>query len=723
VSVTLGNNAKYLKYLNDAKEKNLVMKIQHIKVLLSGPAAAGKSSFGRLLFGSHFSANYESTEILEANQGIAVMKPFDDDKSVAVKRYSLLKQNNKSVWLKRDFKSQLSQLKMFLNRRIFYKSNVVSNASAQHVESSISSGSSDSVDHSLMDDKPPTNVESKIINSLELPDSYEIGDAVKMITIVDTGGQPEYVMLLPAINSMPNINFVVHDLTKNLDELVEVRYKRKGHDEAHPYFLHYSYLDMIQLLMCFITDSVELSANVANSQQCYAKPKKSYISFVGTHYDEICKKDEKEKIEILQAVDNKLCSVARGRNCYKFLLQPKKYIIFPVDNTGESKAEGAEVQLIREEVERLAKDTENVELPLKWIYLELEMQEIQDKNYISYEEYERIAKECAFLTDKDEIAASLEYFHVLGVVLHFRLCNWVIINHQWLFYKLTEIMHLSAEDVDFTRDSHSMEKFKDTRLLAKYLLKEGCINLKHKGISKEELPNLLTILEELKVITTVTIKQEKYYYLPSALPSTMQYNDNCRFLLCEPLLIRFKSGFLPRGFFCSLVSHLLADLPEGWEHQLGSVTTKHYSNVITFCISDENFNDIYLRLHDKTYYLELQVRHFDRDVKSSHQREIFPVLQKYLENVCIQLNLECSRVEYGFFCHSDKSYSADDHMVVCNPDEPLPPVLKCGEKHSHKTCIGEAHTVWFSKVHIPDCTILCKLNYYTWMHACTNMIE
>ena len=443
----------YLQYLSEAKKNNMVIKIQHIKILLSGPAAAGKSSFGCLLFGSDFSGNYESTEILETKQGVAVQS------------YSLLKQEGKSVWLKRGFKNQLGQLKTFLKHRMFYESNLVSKKPSQQMSSSTNTAP-DNVDHSLTTDKPQSNMEDKILHSSDLSDTFEIGDTVKMITILDTGGQPEYIMLLPAINSVPTINFVVHDLTKNLEDMVQVRYKRKGHDEAPTYFLNYSYLDMIQLLMSFITDSVEPSTEVEHTQSQYVKAKKSHISlvgthlkakkshisFIGTHYDEIGKRGEKEKAEIMKTVDEKLYSIAKERNCCKYLLQPKNGNIFPVDNTtaGNSETECAEVEFIRQEVEKLAETTEDIELPVKWMYLELEIQELRDKNYISYEEYEKMAKENAFIADKEEIIASLEYFHVLGVVLHFQLCNWVIINHQWLFTNLAEIMHLSAEDIHNT---------------------------------------------------------------------------------------------------------------------------------------------------------------------------------------------------------------------------------------------------------------------------------
>ena len=537
-----------------------------------------------------------------------------------------------------------------------------------------------------------TNVEKKIMSSPALPHTVKIDDTIKLITVLDTGGQPEFVMLLPAINSMPTINFVIHNLTKKLEDPVLVRYK-KGDVESPEYMLEYSNLDMIQLLLCLITDSLEQTPE--DIPQCITVPEKSRIGFVGTHYDKI-----KHKVQVLQNVNDRLKCITDERKCkFALLTAEDDYIMFPVDNTtsGDADREGDAVKLIREHVEDITEEMKPNELPITWMILELEMQVLrtdENKRYITYEAYERIAKENASIADEKEVKASLQYFHILGVVLYFNiteLSDWVIIDLQWLFTNLAKIMHLSSENVRIF-EHRLKERFNKQKLLAKKLLKR--ISLE--GVTdKQELQYFIGTLIHLRIIATVTIEQVEYYYLPCALPSTMHYNDNCKFLLSEPLLIQFSSGYLPRGFFCSLIASLLDDLPEGWEHQLTNATTKHYSNVITFCLSDK----IYLRLHDKTYYLELQVRHFNQDADTTHHCKIVPVLDKYIKLVCGQLRFDYNKLQYGFLCQEDCKYSTDDHVAVLKyPDLPLPDILKCKRNPPHKTKIGKSHTVWFSKV-------------------------
>ena len=640
---------------------------------------------------------------MEAKQAISVMN------------FSMLKHQKEIVWLKLNPKNQIMHIKTLLKSGKFQRESVpeslLEHVSTNQEITSILQGNIDdnNNDYNSMDNDNGTvdgggskssrdgvvfsDVEKKILSSDSLPETVAIDSkGIRLITVIDSGGQPEYINMLPAINNCPTINFVVLDLTKNLDDPVMVQYKSKHDKNFRDYALHYSNLDMIGLLMSLTTDSIEQPFNEQIPTTASASvPNKCYVGFVGTHKDQL----EKHKCEeIIAKTNSRLTSLTEGR--ISVLPAENGGILFAVDNTsaGESDSEDPVVKRLRQEIgNKINRSKSNNQLKITWMILELELQQLNEdsgKKFVTYEEYKKIAVEKASM-DPKEVEESLQHFDFLGVFLRYKevpgLCDYVIINHQWLFDSLAMIMHLSPEDINF-QEIESKKQFKEKGLLAKnelFSVKwDGELNLKY----------FFNLLLYLKVIATVTLDDVQFYYIPCIFPSTKHYSDKYKFLYSEPLLVQFSSGFLPRGFFCSLVVQLLENLPTGWDHQLNN--TEHFSNVITFELPDKSF----LRLHDKTSYLEVQVRHYKGDLEVFHHQKIFHELSPYFTKVCKRLHLNHNKLQYGFLCHDSKSN--DDHIAILESfQSPLPPELKrCCKNCQNRTKIGKLHKIWFEKVSV-----------------------
>ena len=638
---------------------------------------------------------------------------------MSIVNFSMLKQETDKkevVWLKLDPKNQIAHFKSLLKSRAFHQA-VEENSleTLQEPASSVESDDHETAQNVTLDstnnmagqnavddivDEVWTDVEKKLLLSKCLPETLALDkkETVKLITVIDSGGQPEYIHMLPAINNCPTINFVVLDMTKHLDDPVMVQYKSKHDKNFKDYPLHYSNLGMIGLLMSLTTDSLEQPIKQTPTRT--QLPNKSYIGFIGTHKDKLNKENSKE---IIATINDRLTNIVEERNCKFAVLPAQDGVLFPVDNTtaGNSDNEDPVVKMLRQRIEdfmdELPKSSNN-QLPITWMILELELQELHengDTKYITYDEYKRIATENASMVP-EEVEESLQHFDFLGVLLHFKevpgLCDYVIIDHQWLFDNLAMIMHLSHDDINF-RNHNCKKQFKQKRLLAK---SEMCITNWNSELCPEYFFNLLIYF---KVIATVMLNEVEYYYMPCVLSSTNQYNDKHIFLYSAPLLVQFSSGFLPRGFFCSLVVHLLQKLPTRWNHQLHN--TEHFSNVITFQLPDKSF----LRLHDKTSYLEIQIRHYKGELYVSYHSQVLPVLSQYFEDVCSKLNFNHNKLQYGFLCHDGKSNN--DHIAIVNPFEfPLPSELKCCRECEHPTEMGKLHRIWFEEVsnYIAICT-------------------
>ena len=202
------------------------------------------------------------------------------------------------------------------------------------------------------------------------PTTHQPGEVLNIITLLDTGGQPEYIYLLPTFNIYPAVTFVVHDLSKSLSDQVLVEYSKHGKYVFTPYHLSYVYsnLDMIKLLMSVASDSVERPT--INIPQLVAIPgsnKRTYVCLVNTHIDKVPQ-------QTVEAVDRQLKTLVNRINCERAVWQNDKgRVLFTVDNTTADSEHPKDplTNVIRNKTETLA---QKFKLPMTWMLLELEIQ-------------------------------------------------------------------------------------------------------------------------------------------------------------------------------------------------------------------------------------------------------------------------------------------------------------------------------------------------------------
>ena len=491
--------------------------------------------------------------------------------------------------------------------------------------------------------------------------THQPGEVLNIITLLDTGGQPQYIHLLPTININPTVTFVVHDLSKSLDDQVLVEYSQHGKHMFTPYHLSYSNLDMIKLLMSSANDVWERSPTpIPNLVTTASKDSGSYICLVGTHVDKAAKKVvAKTAGQLADLVDKTQCGAAvwqTNEGC----------VLFAVDNTtaGIESKEDPVANVIRSRIEDLAVEKEVYELPITWMLLELEIRQVcakKNKSYMSFDECSALAQDTGLILEKEEVRSVLLYHHQLGTLIYFAevpgLCDYVIIDHQWWFDKLSSIIC-----VTFKQSSHNRQAVKKLTyegLFSKDLLQ----HIEWRDDMKKDC--FISLLVCMKIIAPVTKEQDgKEYFMPFVLPTfTSQQRDEILpqygHLLGQPLLVQFRSGILPRGLFCSLIVELLQHSPKGWHPHFSHDGVHHtYSNLITFSLPD----GYSLSLFDKVSYLEVQMRHIDNTSPTPIHVEAYNYLVYALTEVCIHLNFDYERLQYGFLCECGKT--TEDHIAV-----------------------------------------------------------
>ena len=285
--------------------------------------------------------------------------------------------------------------------------------------------------------------------------------------------------------------------------------------------------------------------------------------------------------------------------------------------------------------------------------------------------------------------------------------------HQWLFDKISNIVCFTFKHSSNMLASNSL---KHNGILTRELIQE--LNW------DEELREdyFIALLVEMKIIAPIKREDdnEQDYFIPYILP-TYTIRPKSDYILSqygclqgEPLLIQFASNLLPRGFFCCLVVQMLQQLPKGWGCLYLEKDTHHtYSNLITFRLQGAYC----LSLMDKLSYLEVQVRHLQKDYYHQHpiHMKIQELLVNALEIVCEQLTFNHGRLQYGFHCQCGKC--DDDHIALLTRLTPPFDYALCRYGSIVPTTLGNGHTVWLTKVCL--LTQLLQINNYSAIHSYT----
>ena len=690
------------KSLDKAKKQHDTIPVRFIKLFFTGSGAAGKTSFINLLLKKKFVEQHHSTNVVHTNHAVSVKLAtfhgsYDDNVE----------------WINLDSNLELSYLRSVLlpHKTILKTAISPTTASTRALEDPRNSITSSKpakskavtppIQRSSIKDWFAKHLVSSVkgsnlltFDSIFLSSnavSHQPGEVLNIITLVDTGGQPEYIHLLPTINIYPTVTFVIHDLCKSLSDQVLVEYSQHGDRVFTPYHLNYSNLDMIKLLMSAANDSIDRP--ISNIPKLVATPGssgKSYICLVGTHTDKVSKQRMKE-------VENELNTLVHVTECETAVWQNENgNVLFSVNNAtaGHEDLEDPVAEVIRKRIETLAEDKEVYNLPITWMLLQLEIQQVcskREKAYISFQDCVALARETGLMSKEKDVKSVLLYHHLLGVLIYFDevpgLCDYVIVDHQWWFDKLSNIISITFHQASFNH--HAVQKLKYQGLLSKELLH----HVEWKDDIKEEF--FLSLLVHKRIIAPVITQEE--YFIPYILPTydiqksneiLNQYGD----LQGEPLLVQFRSGFLPRGLFCCLTVELLQHSPKGWEPHISCERTHHsFSNIITFILP----NGFFLSLLDKVSYLELQIRCLEQTTSGPIHVEAYNYLVYALTEVCIHLNFDYERLQYGFLCKCDKK--PRPHFAIARLPTMYSEILyaRCTVNNIYQFKMDSSQLIWF----------------------------
>ena len=534
---------------------------------------------------------------------------------------------------------------------------------------------------------------------------------------MDTGGQPQFISMIPAVNSSAMVTFIVHDLQNDLNDNVTVAHgDANGKQTFIPYTIGCTNLELIKSLISFSNNlflqKKPFLEEICEKTENGRKENISYLLFIGSHLDKANKK-------ITQETDDSLDTVVKDsglEHVWMDIHSEYKYLI-PVNNlTSEEENQYAthdSAKKIRKKLYDEISQQEVYNVPIVWLLLELEVRKKcgeKKQKFITYREIVELCHEHNLIQREDDIKNGLRFHHLFGVLLYFdevpELHDYVFTDYQWVFDNLTKIVYQSY--LNYGQENIIVKTdFKYKGFFTESLLDKCDLKLKHNDESSGETEldfkqGFIKLLKYLRIITPRTLVDNSIVYFMPSLLSTCDLRSNPGTFLpgvlphiacdkTEPLLVQFKlrnrhtdiPGSFPRGTFCCLIVELLQD-ELTWGLSWSDKKEMVFDNLVTLL---HRPTSQHVTLIDRISYLEVIMLQNKNGINISIHYQFKQILKDRLYEIGSELNFYNFELAFGFIC---KECLADGRRILLREASNF--TLDC--RFGHSTQKTSKHTVW-----------------------------
>ena len=627
-------------------------KLQLYKLIIFGPPGVGKSSLFNVLLGGNPDQERSSTGVL--NRKLVQAK-------VAI---NILTDLSKSSWNLITIEDEILRLRSAIEK-VIRKSkqtgsnlptatNMVESATSKVKEKKLIQSSTVIHTEAIESGNSEMKVEKKLFQPPTTAHT-QIEYASTIMACYDSGGQPEFFDVMPALMTIPTGNVMVFNLSKNIHTEIDSDFYEEGKSSQSQYQAHYT---TAELMKTAIANIQSYSKNTcSDTSNFYSEPDTDRLLVVGTHLDKCGPKND-EKQQRLSEIEVMMCNdVLTGEIMQIVHCDDDGSIIHPISNTFRDGRDEA-AQKIRTAIENMSKygKSQN-EIPINWLLFQLEVQ-LTGKDYIAQTECFEIARNCYI--KENEVHYVLMYFHELGILLHFskisELKDIVFCNPQYLFDHLTELIKFKYHKTARVQKDIKIGIF-NKQLLCDIYSKR----LDAKGVLKAE--NLITLFSHLKIMSELPNKPD-HYFMPALLnpaPKDVSLQREYGEKVHDTMLVKFDSKYFPRGMFCCLTTHLIQI---EWEIQFKFT----HKNLIVF----QYIANHYVALFDKIDHMAAEIYCTEDSVSPSYHYVVCDKLFKSLKALCQQFRMNAD-FKFGFTCNDCKKFAGFDLQY------PVPNVYSCKE--------------------------------------------
>ena len=333
--------------------------------------------------------------------------------------------------------------------------------------------------------------------------------------IIDSGGQPAYQELLPLFTRAASLNIITIDLSKPLEEELELKYRIGG--KSYPC---HSKSTQLACFESVVSSGAIFEPLIIPGVTDIAKQSRSMHMILGTHYnDDNEAVGERERL----SCEKRLSEFVSSLKSYLgecVIKTPAKSMIFHVNSLAESSKREKYRKEVCQAIWGYGADAScKFKLPIRWFAFELSLPEsriITEKEAISIGEKYKMKEE--------DTKCALRYLHHVSLILYYpEVLDVVFTSPQPILKILSQLLALTYVNVDSNLLLTGRPSLSNKEYLLKGFFRENL--LKNLKASSEvfsdyfQPSHLIKILHHLNIITPVQGNEKGDYFIPYALPS------------------------------------------------------------------------------------------------------------------------------------------------------------------------------------------------------------
>lgn len=514
---------------------------------------------------------------------------------------------------------------------------------------------------------------------------------IQLIHIINSGGQPAFLDIAPALLRYTPVNILTCVLNDGLENKPKFDYIIGDECIEEP---EEHRLTNLQLLESSFRSLASVSPHHPRGIHAKFSDKKPHFLIVGNQFDGMKKSNEtlEDKDVVLWSTLGHYCDMELVIN----FDETREKIIFPLNAVEYTEQE---IKMIQKIYNAIAKYNIEAEIPTHWFYFKTFLDEHEGskkESIISKAECVKLGIEECQMKDETEVVHALMFFHDLTILSYFAdiLPDVVFLHPKPLLDKLSELICIS-----FPKAISILQEKTGNCIPA-----GAHVNMKTKGIFKRNLltsfltegfkdyftaDHFITLMQSLFVIAPLPGKDQ--YFLPSALPTaTLKQNEKQPFTNnVEPLVLTWKLNPIPKGLFPALVINLLHH-PEPLKFELLQSWPQYRNAIRLIC---KNIGGRILLVDDVVWF-EI---YYDGPVEecSKIRSVILDCIAKVVDNFHYVKSIKTP--EECFRCHDNRDISGkapegkQAHLCSLNERKTM---LTCHD-HGVKR-VNEKYQPWFS---------------------------